>query len=295
YNFPGVSAYPKIKTYAGAKPDLTAQSQIDKTLAVDIGLPIGRSYFYETYGIPEPEKGEELVNVPPKAQPFGGLPGSPFVIPAQSPSSTRSGTGTQAFTENAALQDAADLIANQTALSAMNVTDEIYMAPLKRLAAEAKSLEDLRDRILDLWGEMELGDLGTIMARGMMLAEMAGRYEVKTEGKVPAAAFVDSHGKKQNKETAAVMADFKQAICAGAEETARSRKSIEGRVSDLQKKMTDGISELSKRMALRQPASITPPPINIDVRIEKGKVSKTISYRDLDGNPKEAKVVEEDL
>jgi len=70
YNFPGVSAYPKIKTFAGAKPDLRQQSEIDKTLAVDIGVDIGRSYFYETYGIPEPAEGEELVKPRTQAVPL---------------------------------------------------------------------------------------------------------------------------------------------------------------------------------------------------------------------------------
>ena len=169
YNFPGVTAYPKIKTYAGGKPDLTAQSQIDKTLSVDIGLPIARSYFYETYGIPEPAEGEELVNVPPKAQPFSGLPGA----------------GTPQFAEGVVIQDAADLVTDQTAKSAMQVTDDIYMTPLKRLTDEAKSLDDLRDRILDLWGKMDPASLGVIMARGMMLADMSGRYDAsqKTGGK----------------------------------------------------------------------------------------------------------------
>jgi len=151
YNFPGVSVYPKIVTYAAAKPNLKEQSEIVKILAVDIRLPIGTAYFYETYGIPAPAEGEELVNPQPKAQP---LPGSPGGAPPQ-------------FSE--------------TAKSALPITDAIYMAPLKRLADEAQSLEDLRDRIIDLWGEMDPESLGVIMARGMMLADMTGRYEVARE------------------------------------------------------------------------------------------------------------------
>ncbi len=61
YNFPNVVAYPTIKTYANAKPDLTARSAIDKTLVVDIGLPVAVNYFYETYGVPAPQPGDVLV------------------------------------------------------------------------------------------------------------------------------------------------------------------------------------------------------------------------------------------
>lgn len=166
YNFPGVSAYPKIMTYAAAKPNLKEQSEIDKTLVVDIGLPVTAAYFYETYGIPAPAEGEELV----KPQP-------PQVAPA-------SGKGIKSgkFSEKTLdVQDAADVITDNTAAAAMQITDDIYMIPLQRLVQEAKSIEDLRDRILDLWGEMDPESLGVIVARGMMLADMTGRYEVSLE------------------------------------------------------------------------------------------------------------------
>jgi len=62
YNFPGVTSYPRLVTHAGKKPDLFARSQIDKTLVQEIGLPVAKSYFYETYGLPQPTEGEEVVS-----------------------------------------------------------------------------------------------------------------------------------------------------------------------------------------------------------------------------------------
>jgi len=167
YNFPGVSAYPKIMTYAAAKPNLKEQSEIDKTLVVDIGLPIGTDYFYTTYGIPKPVDGEELVNVPPKAQPLGAP-----------------GAGTPQFTELITPQDAADVVVDGMAAQAMNVTDEIYMAPLKRLVEKAASLEELRDSIIDLYDDMSPADLGVLIARAMAVAELAGMAEVQDEAGV---------------------------------------------------------------------------------------------------------------
>lgn len=71
YNFPNVAAYPKIKTYANAKPDLKGRAEIDERLVFKIGLPVGKDYFYETYGIPAPQAGDDLVvpsqNLPPVA------------------------------------------------------------------------------------------------------------------------------------------------------------------------------------------------------------------------------------
>jgi len=65
YNFPGVINYPRLVTHAGRKPDLATRSQIDKTLVAEIGLKIAKSYFYETYGLPEPLEGEEVVSREP--------------------------------------------------------------------------------------------------------------------------------------------------------------------------------------------------------------------------------------
>ena len=41
--------------------------------------------------------------------------------------------------------------------------------------------------------------------------------------------------------------------------------------------------------------TVTTPPVNIQLSMEKGKIKKTISYKDIDGNDKEAEVVEEDI
>lgn len=55
YNYPGITAYPKIKTRTEAEKDLKALAERDSVLAKNIGLPIGKRYFYETYAIPAPE------------------------------------------------------------------------------------------------------------------------------------------------------------------------------------------------------------------------------------------------
>lgn len=170
YNFPGVTDYPKIKTYAAPKPDLKQQSEIDKTVAVDIGLNIPKRHFYETYGYPIPEEGEETV---------GGRQAQPATDVSQQTAPGRKSP--VAFAEGRDDKDAPDRIAERVAEEAGPVTDSLYMAPLKRLVDRAASLEELRDGILDLYGEMPPAELGAVIARGMMLAELSGRYEVAGE------------------------------------------------------------------------------------------------------------------
>jgi len=61
FNFPGVTAYPKIWIRTKEEGDLKPLADRDVILVRDIGLPVGKQYFYDTYSIPQPEEGEELV------------------------------------------------------------------------------------------------------------------------------------------------------------------------------------------------------------------------------------------
>ena len=56
--------YPKVWIRTEPEEDLMPLAERDKILAVDIGVPIGKKYFYDTYGIPKPEEGEELIVIP---------------------------------------------------------------------------------------------------------------------------------------------------------------------------------------------------------------------------------------
>jgi len=162
YNFPNVTAYPKIITYAAAKPDLTGRSAIDKSLVVDIGLPVAVDYFYETYGIPAPQEGEILV-IPAKPSAFG-LPGQNNL--PQFAESTEKNTP--------------DIIAEMVSKESLPLTDA-FVDDLKHLVATAASMEDLKGRIIDLYSKLDPAQLGAVIARGMLLAEAAGRYDVRME------------------------------------------------------------------------------------------------------------------
>lgn len=186
YNFPGVTEYPKIKTFAAPKPDLTAQITIDKTLVCDVGLPVSKAYFYEKYGIEEPQDGDDLIEPPSKApaMPPGGAP--------QEPQEEKGKDGKKGAKFAEMVPDTPDIISGQLSGRAVAITDAAFMAPLKHLVNTAQDMEDLRDRIIDLWGEMDPSALGTIIAQGMMLADMSGRYEVTQEtGKKKSRAFSD--------------------------------------------------------------------------------------------------------
>ena len=72
YNFANVKEYPKWRITKGRISDLNLAAQIIEKLIV-LGLPVTKSYIYETFGIPIPQDdGDILIYNKPQALPFGG-------------------------------------------------------------------------------------------------------------------------------------------------------------------------------------------------------------------------------
>ena len=61
YNFPGVTRYPKVWIRTDPEKDLKSLAERDKTIIVDMGVPVAARYIYDTYGIPQPRQGEQLI------------------------------------------------------------------------------------------------------------------------------------------------------------------------------------------------------------------------------------------
>jgi len=70
--------YPKIWIRTDPEQDLKPLAERDRILIKEIGVPTPVSYIRDTYGIPEPEEGEELISVPQTPNPFG----QPAAFPA---------------------------------------------------------------------------------------------------------------------------------------------------------------------------------------------------------------------
>lgn len=68
YNFPGVSHYPKLSIRTKQESSQKDLAERDKIVIKDIGLPTSTRYMYDTYNIPKPEEGEDLVNPAPVTQ-----------------------------------------------------------------------------------------------------------------------------------------------------------------------------------------------------------------------------------
>jgi len=151
-----------------------------------IGQPIGIEHVSERFKIPLPKKGEKVLD-PPSSQNRTmdePLPMKYFAagclikaVPGD-PAASRVIIAADGKIDLNASQDAADIIADRLGREALPIGDAL-IAPLKRLVEKAQSLEELRDSIIDLYSELDPADLGAVIARAMLIADAAGRYEVK--------------------------------------------------------------------------------------------------------------------
>jgi phage gp29-like protein len=85
YNFPDVKKYPKFWKRTELEEDLKPLAERDQIIVKNIGVPATKKYFYDTYGIPEPQADEELVTVPQTPNPFGQPPSGAEPPPGWSP------------------------------------------------------------------------------------------------------------------------------------------------------------------------------------------------------------------
>jgi len=154
FNMPG-AGYPTVYRVFEEPEDLEKRAKIDQALHEMGYEPESIEQINETYGGKWRKKAA--------AEP-------PAITPGVKP-----GTTPPEFAEPGA-GDVADAFAEQLHTAAAAAMDGL-IEPVKRLVMEATSLEDLRDRLLDLYAEMDASQLATVMQRALTAAELAGRYE----------------------------------------------------------------------------------------------------------------------
>ena len=183
YNFGWDKPLPWFKLMFEPPEDLETLSTVYKNLR-EMGQPMSAEHVSDRFKIPLPKSGETpLGDVRPEP------PGKKAPLAAKNKPVLSERPGTRviiAKTGEDALEgeiDDADLISIRLADEAGVITDAHFMHQIRRLIdnPNVRDLADLRDRIIDLWGEMDPEDLGVLIARAMAVAEMAGMSEVKDE------------------------------------------------------------------------------------------------------------------
>jgi phage gp29-like protein len=171
YNFGWDKSLPWFNLLYEKPEDLANLMTVYKG-AAEIGQPISAEHVSERFKIPMPKKGETVLRpqkVPPADTDIKSVL-KRIVAKDQAPEEA----------------DVADLIADRLAQDAMPITDTDFVAQIRYLVEDmdVQDLADLRDRIIDLWGTMNTADLGALIARAMVVAELAGMAEVQDEAGV---------------------------------------------------------------------------------------------------------------
>lgn len=180
-NFGPQAAYPKFWIRCEGEEDLKPLADRDKVLVVDIGLPVGKKYFYETYAIPEPEDGEELVSVPkptPPTPPAGlppAHPGPGASAPAPEPGMTMPPQFSEAgFTPaQQAVEDLIDRMAQKG-----EALDPL-LKPVLSLVANASDYNEIMEKIYGLYPKLDTSHMEELIRQSLFAADLWGYAQAR--------------------------------------------------------------------------------------------------------------------
>lgn len=158
YNFGWDKPLPWFKLKFEPPEDLKALSETYKNLS-EINYPLTVEHVSERFKVPVPEKGQTVLA--PKTSGMALKHG--LVIAKQGRFSNEQ-------------ENIEDLVAasQENAAQALSGLTE----PVKQIIAEASSLEEIQDRIIASYSDMEKNDLADLLARAMFTAELYGRAAV---------------------------------------------------------------------------------------------------------------------
>lgn len=195
-NYGPVKAYPKFWIRTDDEPDLKPQAERDKILVVDIGLPVMKQYFYETYGIPEPTGGEDDLVNPPKPEPIMGVgpdgkpiaPKVPGAKPGQkvkAPKGKEPGNEGKEFAENRNIlypdQFALDRLADSITPQDMQAQAKGLLKPLIDMVQAGTNHVEILGELAKAFPVMDASELQKVLATALYYADIIGRVSAREE------------------------------------------------------------------------------------------------------------------
>ena len=173
YNFPNVAAYPKIWIRTQGEQDLKSLADRDKIIVSDIGVPVGKRYFYETYAIPEPEDGEEIVQPRQVGATVPKTEAKEFTDTAKKKPLGRDIEAERPLDRAIESQIEIDRLADEKAAQGIKIFEN-YIARIKAFLKSAKSLREARDSVTGLYDELDSKPLADSLADALTEADLIG-------------------------------------------------------------------------------------------------------------------------
>jgi len=156
-------AYPRLRI--GRAEDKDIKQLVDGVeRLVPLGLRVSKGWMNDQLGIPDPDANEDLLAVP--APP----PGFPPRENAGAPPALQSAKPVRAG-------DAVDDLAAQAEALAQSPSDAL-IDHVRALVEQASSLEEVRDKLLQLTPDMPKARLAEVMRMALVMAELSGRADI---------------------------------------------------------------------------------------------------------------------
>ncbi|WP_432460808.1 DUF935 domain-containing protein [Agarivorans sp. QJM3NY_25] len=155
--------HPRLIFDTSDAEDLSELAEPLKVL-VDMGMQVPQSWLHDKTRIPKPANNEPVLVS--EANATTKLPPSQAKLTALS-----------AQPQAKAPQDDAEAFQQQLSIKAAPLLEGL-IEPVRELVASASSLEQIRDGILELAGELDVAELGQQMAQAFAAAELLGQLEV---------------------------------------------------------------------------------------------------------------------
>ncbi len=174
FNFGWDTPIPGYEPVWEEEEDLKGKSDwVTALLDRNVEMPV--SFIRQEFNIPEPEKGEATVGG--RSVGSVGSDGSDGSKRDQLAAKfARIAAKAALGAEEEGPGDTLAALGDKTLSGA--ATDDL-MAPVTQLLERVGSLEEFRDGLMDLYGDMDPTALGDLMARALVLAELAGRFDVE--------------------------------------------------------------------------------------------------------------------
>lgn len=185
YNFPDVTEYPKVWIRTQPEADLKPLAERDRILVREIGLPVTKKYFYETYGIPQPEDGEELVVVPatqPPLSPFTKGDGQEYAENPKSETQNQKSKCPHCFADNThqfpdqqAIDNAAELIKPADLQRQM----EGVLKPVIEMLRSGEDYNRIMGSLAEAYPDMNDKGLEDMLTRAIFVSELWGKLNAR--------------------------------------------------------------------------------------------------------------------
>ncbi|TAN59648.1 DUF935 domain-containing protein [bacterium] len=173
FNFGWDVPLPWFKLHYENQADLNIEATRYKTL-VETGLPISAEHMYDKFGIPKPVGGEEVVK--PISAGQAGMP-DPLVSASGVSAGAHKACACKIDAHKSGGADQRDALDALTGRLMAEADFAPIMEPVAKLVAGAESLEDLRDRLIEMYAGMDAQELGNLMQRAFTAAELLGRFD----------------------------------------------------------------------------------------------------------------------